>query len=261
MVLKKISFTIFVILFFLRGFAQQQVHVKYYYVRSPIATLYEDLYIKDNNIISIQDSIINFNSAGTGGLTAVRKGKTVTKDYFISQLKDEKNVKNFFFTTLDNRETKYFVHDEVEKPVWKIDEAKTKKILGYNCFKATTNFRGSEVTAYFTKELPYSTGPYKFFGLPGLILDIREDNNNYNMWKAEKVELVVDPKINFTPKLSNYPKINMKEYIEMNEASRNKQMTELLSKMPPGTKTESQYRNNRIGLEKVFEWEKEPETK
>jgi GLPGLI family protein len=43
---------------------------------------------------------------------------------------------------------------------------KNKKILGYDCIKATANFRGSEVTAYFTKELPYSAGPFKFFGLP-----------------------------------------------------------------------------------------------
>jgi GLPGLI family protein len=63
---------------------------------------------------------------------------------------------------------------------------KNKKILGYDCIKATANFRGSEVTAYFTKELPYSAGPFKFFGLPGVILDIREDNKNFNIWKAEK---------------------------------------------------------------------------
>ncbi|KQT25999.1 hypothetical protein ASG22_04715 [Chryseobacterium sp. Leaf405] len=253
--LKKISFTIFVILFFLRGFAQQQVHVKYYYVRSPIATLYEDLYIKDNNVISVQDSIMNVNLNGTGSISAVRKSnKPATKNYFISQLQSNNNLKDIFFTVLD-RETKYFVHDEVSKPIWKIEETKTKKILGYSCIKATTNFRGSEVTAYFTKELPYSTGPYKFFGLPGLILDIREDNNNYNIWKAEKVELTVDPKINFTPKLSRYPKMNMRQFVEMKEGTQNKELAELLSKMSSGTKTESQYKNNRPGLEKVFEWE------
>jgi GLPGLI family protein len=111
------------------------------------------------------------------------------------------------------------------------------------------------MTAYFTKELPYSAGPFKFFGLPGLILDIREDDNNYNIWKAEKVELTVDPKINFAPVLNDYPKINMKELIETNEANQNKRMAEILSKMPAGTRMESQYKNNRPGLEKVFEWE------
>lgn len=255
MILKKISLVIFFTIFFLRGFAQQQVHVKYYHVRSAIATLYEDLYIKDNNVISIQDSVINVNSAGSSTISAIRKSnRVIRKNYFISKLKNEANIKDFFFTGI-SKDSEYFVHDEVAKPIWKIDETKTKKILGYNCIKATSNFRGSQVTAYFTKELPYSAGPFKFFGLPGLILDIREDNNNYNIWKAEKIELTVDPKINFAPTLKDYPKMNMKEFIEMKEGNQNKEMDAILAKMPSGTKTENQYRNIRLGLEKVFEWE------
>lgn len=252
MILKKIAFTIFFVMFFLHGLAQQ-VHVKYYHVRSPIATLYEDLYVKDNDVISIQDSIINFNSGGT--TSAVKQtGKPVSKNYFISKLKDNGKTKDFFFTGLD-RDTKYFIHDNVAKPVWKIDETKTKKILGYDCIKATANFRGSEVTAYFTKELPYSVGPFKFFGLPGVILDIREDNKNFNIWKAEKIELSVDPTINFTPKLSSYPKMTMKEFIEMKEGSQNKEMSDILSKMPQGTRLDNGMSKKRLGLEKSFEWE------
>ena len=248
------SFVIFFTIFFLHGLAQQQVHVKYLHVRSPIATLYEDLYIKDNSVISIQDSIMNLNTSGT--ISAVKKSsRPMTKNYFISQLKTENNIRNVFFTGLSG-EMKYFIHDNVAMPNWKIDKAQTKKILGYTCVKATGNFRGSDVTAYFTKELPYSAGPYKFYGLPGVILDIREDNNNYNIWKAEKVELVVDPKINFNPKLSNYPKIKMKEFIEMKEGAQKKEMSEILAKMPEGTKMEPDKPKNRPGLEKVFEWER-----
>lgn len=251
MTLKKNYFTIFFVMFFLHGLAQQ-VHVKYYHVRSPIATLYEDLYIKDNDVISVQDSIVNFNSNGT--MSAVKTGgRPLTKNYFISKLKDNEKSRDFFFTGLD-RDTKYFIHDNVSKPVWKIDESKTKKILGYNCIKATTNFRGSELTAYFTKELPYSAGPFKFFGLPGIILDIREDNKNFNIWKAEKVELAVDSKINFTPKLNNYPKITMKDFVELKDGTQNNEMKDLLSRMPAGTRVQSESKG-RAGLEKRFEFE------
>lgn len=252
MKLKKILSVIFFTVFFLHGLAQQ-VHVKYFYVRSAIATLYEDLYIKDNDVISIQDSVITFNTAGT--ISAIRKSnKALSRNYFISKLRFKDENKDVFFTGL-SKENKYFIHDKVSKPVWTIDETKTKKILGYNCIKATAKFRGSNVTAYFTKELPYSTGPFKFFGLPGLILDVREDNNNYNIWKAEKIELVVDPKINFNPKLSDYPKTTMKEFVEMNESAQKKQSAEILSKLPAGTRVESPYPKNRPGLEKEFEWE------
>ncbi|MFC3157881.1 GLPGLI family protein [Chryseobacterium arachidis] len=242
-------------MFFIHGLAQQQVHVKYYHVRSAIATLAEDLYIKDNNVISIQDSVINFNTAGTGSISAIKPGnKIVTKDYYISKLNGG-DIKDFFFTG-SFRDTDYFIHDKVTKPVWSIDETKTKKILGYNCLKATANFRGSSVTAYFTKELPYSAGPFKFFGLPGLILDVRENDKNYNMWKAEKVELTVDPKINFTPQFTNYPKTEMRQFIETKEAKQNKEMADLLSKLPPGTQMDTPEPKNRLGLEKIFEWER-----
>ncbi len=256
MVLKKIFFVISFTMFFLHGLAQQQVHVKYYYVRSAIATLYEDLYIKDNNVISIQDSIINFNSGGMGTISVFKKGnKIISKDYYISKLKSNEDMKDFFFTG-NYKDSDYFIHDQVSKPVWKIDENKTKKILGYNCIKAIGNFRGSKVTAYFTKELPYSAGPFKFFGLPGLILDIREDDKNYNIWKAEKIELSVDQKINFFPQFTNYPKAEMKKFIEMKEEKQNKEMADLLSKFPAGTKMDTPELKNRFGLEKIFEWEK-----
>lgn len=112
-------------MFFLHGLAQQ-IHIKYYHVRSPIATLYEDLYIKDNDVISIQDFLINFNTSGT--ISAIRKSnKPISKNYFISKLKDNGKTKDFFFTGL-NKETKYFIHDNVSKPIWKIDETKTKKL-------------------------------------------------------------------------------------------------------------------------------------
>jgi GLPGLI family protein len=254
MVLKKILFVINFTMFFLHGLAQQQVHVKYFHVRSAIATLYEDLYIKEGKVISIQDSIVNFNTSGT--FAAVKKSNIkIPKFRYISKENGNNETKDFFFTAL-HKETVYFIHDNVEKPVWTIDESNTKKILGYNCIKATGIFRGAKITAWFTKDLPYSAGPFKFYGLPGLILDVREDDKGYNIWKAEKIELTVDPKINFSPQFPDYPKTDMKQYIEMKEAKQNKEFAELLSKMPAGTRMESQDFKNRPGLEKVFEWEK-----
>lgn len=58
---------------------------------------------------------------------------------------------------------------------WKI-EAKTKKIHGYTCQLATTSFRGREYEAWFATDLPQG-GPWKYDGLPGLILDIRSIDN------------------------------------------------------------------------------------
>jgi GLPGLI family protein len=46
----------------------------------------------------------------------------------------------------------------------------TSTVCGYVCKKATTSFRGRSYTVWYTREIPVSDGPWKFNGLPGLIL-------------------------------------------------------------------------------------------
>ena len=52
-------------------------------------------------------------------------------------------------------------------------------LLGYTCQKATTTFRGRNYTAWFAPEIPSNNGPWKFGGLPGLILKISDDKRNF----------------------------------------------------------------------------------
>lgn len=59
---------------------------------------------------------------------------------------------------------------------WRLEEA-TDSIAGYLCQKATVNFGGRTWEAWFTPDIPLSDGPYKFCGLPGLILAISDDRN------------------------------------------------------------------------------------
>lgn len=54
---------------------------------------------------------------------------------------------------------------------WEIHED-TIMIIGYCCQKATCTFRGREYTAWFSMDIPISNGPWKFGGLPGLILKV-----------------------------------------------------------------------------------------
>lgn len=48
-------------------------------------------------------------------------------------------------------------------------------ILGYDCQKARTTFRGVGWTAWYTMDIPVSDGPWKLCGLPGLILFAQDD--------------------------------------------------------------------------------------
>jgi len=55
----------------------------------------------------------------------------------------------------------------------------TKDILGYKCQKAKGKFRGREYIAWFSSEIPRSDGPWKFSGLPGLILAVQDTKGEF----------------------------------------------------------------------------------
>lgn len=71
---------------------------------------------------------------------------------------------------------------EYKEPIpkfnWKLLPDK-KHIHGYNCQKATTTYRGRIYEAWFTSQIPLKEGPYKFQGLPGLILEIMDTQEHY----------------------------------------------------------------------------------
>ena len=69
---------------------------------------------------------------------------------------------------------------EDRKPNWKISTEK-KQLGTFNVQKATTDFAGRSWTAWFTTEVPIQDGPYKFSGLPGLIVQIEDQTGTHKM--------------------------------------------------------------------------------
>ena len=56
----------------------------------------------------------------------------------------------------------------------------SKKIGEFICQKAKAEFRGREYEAWYTLKIPVSNGPWKFHGLPGLIIQVKTIDNKYN---------------------------------------------------------------------------------
>lgn len=84
-------------------------------------------------------------------------------------IKDYETATLYNFNFLDGQTV--FITD-TEPIRWNIlDE--TKKIHNYTCQKAETTFRGRNYEAWFTTDIPIPDGPWKFRGLPGLIVYIR----------------------------------------------------------------------------------------
>ena len=62
---------------------------------------------------------------------------------------------------------------------WVIAEDSTKTILDYQCIMATTDYHGRKWTVWFTPEIPMQDGPWKFCGLPGLIMEASEPSGQH----------------------------------------------------------------------------------
>lgn len=72
---------------------------------------------------------------------------------------------------LDN----YIVQETLPNLEWEIDWASTKKVGTFLCHRAQCSFRGRRYTAWFTRQVPVQHGPWKLWGLPGLILEASSD--------------------------------------------------------------------------------------
>jgi GLPGLI family protein len=69
----------------------------------------------------------------------------------------------------------YKIEEQYPSIEWKIDEIESRTIGTYKCRRATGHHRGRIYTAWFTDEVAVPFGPWKLFGLPGLILEAEDD--------------------------------------------------------------------------------------
>jgi GLPGLI family protein len=75
--------------------------------------------------------------------------------------------------------TEYLIFDLPNKQKWEVGK-ETKKILNFLCYKANLKIDGLNplnIEAWFAPELHFSFGPKGFHGLPGLILEVTQNEN------------------------------------------------------------------------------------
>lgn len=95
--------------------------------------------------------------------------------YYVMKSLPTKTLRYYDSAGLD----KFFYEETSEEWNWTIGEA-TKEILGYECVEASTDFHGRKWTVWFTPEIPVQNGPWKFDGLPGLILKAESESGQYS---------------------------------------------------------------------------------
>ena len=79
------------------------------------------------------------------------------------------------------------ISEKLNTIAWELLDG-TKTILGYKCLQAKGVFKGKLYHAWYANDIPYSDGPWKFNGLPGLILQIDSEDKHLAI-KAEKITL------------------------------------------------------------------------
>lgn len=137
---------------------------------------------------------------------------------------------------LNHQDREYFKETEaygetfiipIDKWAWDIQKEK-KKIGKYLCQKAVTSYtvvnaRGEfekNVAAWFTPELNFSYGPKGFFGLPGLILELKDDKITYyssNIKFNQKDVKLKKPTKGKKVTQEEYDKIGMQVYEQTRE--------------------------------------------
>jgi GLPGLI family protein len=83
-------------------------------------------------------------------------------------------------------------------------------IKNFTCKKATGYFRGRSYIAWFTTDIPIVAAPWKFIGLPGLVMDIEDDKHQVKLY-VEKIEYPVSEKVPSFVEDGN--KITLEQYV------------------------------------------------
>lgn len=145
----------------------------------------------------------NFIKAKQDGLLSKKVRKKLgfgTDDYKIAKGINP-SLRKRFYKNLSAEKTiavaeiplgKSFKYKEPKMKWTVLDSVKILK--GYSAQKATTHFAGRDYVAWFTMEIPIQDGPYVFSGLPGLIVELYDEKNDYHFemnsiqkMKTEKV--------------------------------------------------------------------------
>ena len=111
----------------------------------------------------------------------------------------------------------YLIHDSIVPPKWKILND-MKEVAGHICMNASwiDTLRKQNVFVWFALDMPVSTGPDRFIGLPGIILEV-DINEGALIMTADKMDMKPLTTELDTPQKLKGKKIDMTEYTNLIE--------------------------------------------
>lgn len=151
----------------------------------------------------------------------------------------------------------YLVKESIPDMKWVIHDEE-KMLDKYLLKKATLYFRGRNYVAWYSEDYPLSFGPWKFSGLPGLIMEIYDTKKRYH-WQINSIKKTENTSLNLKPILKAKDTLTLKQYAEK-KFNNNDYFRRMKSKLPKDVKV-TQMKVGRTGFEIKFEWEEEDKKK
>ncbi|MCE4065159.1 GLPGLI family protein [Chryseobacterium gleum] len=155
--------------------------------------------IKEGHSLFISENKLKRDSLFTSVKSEAKETRKEEKDF--SKMEGRKHFEPTFFEyfitkAIPEQKVYYYekaagkqIYYQEDRPVkWEVTNV-IEKQNGYSAQKAVTEFGGRTWTAWFTKEIPFSDGPYKFSGLPGLIVKLEDDKGDYKFDLVKKINI------------------------------------------------------------------------
>lgn len=140
---------------------------------------------------------------------------------------------------------------------WKITD-QFKKIGKFNAQKAIGKFRGRVYIAWFTEEIPLPYGPWKLFGLPGLIIEAEDQEQ---MFKAKLLSIKYPCECNIAvEKPSALENKTLRQYVEFRENIHRMIFEKMRARLPRDKANSMRFmptkdEGRKYWDERIFEWE------
>jgi GLPGLI family protein len=238
----------------------QKLHAVYEYIPSAVATFREHVYFGDGVKMAVRDSVPVAADKGEGksqdGEMFSSFSLVLQTDKNYRNIVVQKNNENDLLEIRSMQGKNYQVTDKFPQLQWNTDYTSTDTIGKYICHKATASYRGTKLIAYYTNDIPVPAGPYKFGGLPGLIVMLYNESANPNYWTLKEVSYPYEGSIPVDQGyIYSLPKLSLQNYIKKNDALVEEQMRIMESKMPAMEGVTIERKKVRGTVEQVYEWE------
>lgn len=171
------------------------------------STMEMELLVNDNNSLfqvlkqRQKDSVLYFHQPDMAERSSIGGGiiaKPIHK-FSYKIIKEDRTIKVYdsaFGLNLNGKDILYVYEESMDFLPWQIKED-TLHFADWICQKAELEYGGRRWTAWFAPDVPVFDGPYKFAGLPGLIIKITDEKEFWDFELLSLKQVFIKHAINF----------------------------------------------------------------